>query len=263
VWNLLSNAVKFTPRGGHVRVTVGRVAGGVALTVTDTGQGIAPHFLPFVFDKFRQADASTTRQHGGLGLGLAIVKQLVELHGGRVTASSPGPDRGATFVVDLPAASAEASGTPPDVPLPDDWRSLRHETVCSALRQARPTVLAVDDDADALAIIRRVLEDCGACVITAGSAAEGLELLRTAQPHVLLSDIGMPETDGYEFIRQVRALGPGGAADVPAAAVTAFVRSEDRTRAILAGYDTHIGKPVDPRELVAVVAGLAARVMRV
>ncbi|HEV2844698.1 MAG TPA: ATP-binding protein, partial [Thermoanaerobaculia bacterium] len=259
VWNLLSNAVKFTPRGGKIRVALERVNSHAEVTVTDTGQGIEPEFLPFVFDRFRQADGSTTRQHGGLGLGLAIVRQLVELHGGRVRVKSPGKDQGATFIVELPLAAVPLEEPQPLHPVESLNGGDAHRAICEALSLDRVTVLAVDDDPDALAIIRHVLEECDARVLTAGSAAEALELLDRERPDVLLSDIGMPGMDGYELMRRVRALGPGAGGNVPAAALTAFASSEDRTRAALAGYQTHLAKPVRPAELLATVASLAGR----
>ncbi|HEY9419795.1 MAG TPA: ATP-binding protein, partial [Thermoanaerobaculia bacterium] len=257
VWNLLSNAVKFTPRGGKVKVVLERVNSHVEVSVTDTGQGIEPEFLPFVFDRFRQADGSTTRRHGGLGLGLAIVKQLVELHGGRVRADSPGKGQGATFAVELPLAIVHPAAGSQRVHPAGSLDNPAHRSICEGLSLDRVTVLAVDDEPDALAIIRHVLEECHARVLTASSVSEALELLRSERPDVLLSDIGMPEMDGYELIRRVRALAPGSGGDVPAAALTAFARSEDRTRAALAGYQTHLAKPVRPDELIAIVASLA------
>jgi PAS domain S-box-containing protein len=259
VWNLLSNAVKFTPRGGEVRVTLRRLNSHAEVTVADTGQGIAPEFLPFVFDRFRQADGSTTRQHGGLGLGLAIVRQLVELHGGRVRVESPGQGQGATFTVELPLAAVPREESLHIQPVEASAGADAHRSICEALSLDEVTVLAVDDDPDALAIIRHVLEECHARVLTAGSAPEALELLERERPDVLLSDIGMPVMDGYELIRRVRALGPGKGGDVPAAALTAFARPEDRTRAVRAGYQTHLAKPVQPADLVAAVASLAGR----
>jgi PAS domain S-box-containing protein len=259
VWNLLSNAIKFTPKQGRVQVFLQRVNSHLEIAVADSGQGIKPEFLPYVFDRFRQADSSTTRAHGGLGLGLAIVKQLVELHGGTVHASSPGEGQGATFTVSLPVAilsdSDEADRVHPSAGAGD---STTYEP--PMLKGIK--VLAVDDEPDGLEVVKRFLEEREATVFTAASAAEGLRLFREQRPHVVLSDIGMPEQNGYDFIRAIRALGPEQGGAVPAAAVTAFARSEDRRRAMIAGYQTHISKPVEPSELVAVVATLAGRTGR-
>ena len=254
-WNLLSNAVKFTPRGGAVRVSVAGDAAHVRLTIADTGHGIAPEFLPHVFERFRQADASTTRAHAGLGLGLAIVRQIVELHGGQVQAHSDGPGRGSTFVVELPRAPGEGEERRGSATADVDALGPLVDLTLSDL-----TILAVDDEPDALDVIRRVLEDRSARVVTASSAQEALRVFAEARPHVLLADVGMPQVDGYELIRRVRALGPEAGGSVPAAALTAFARSEDRTRALLAGYQTHLAKPVRPVDLVAAVASLAGRV---
>ena len=269
VWNLLSNAIKFTPKGGRVRVMLGRVNSHVEVVVTDSGQGISPEFLPHVFERFRQADATSTRRHGGLGLGLSIVKHLVELHGGTVRADSPGEGHGSTFTVTLPltvihtragdermaprahpttprgpAASSSAAAAAPDYEL----------VPLGGLR-----VLAVDDEPDARELIRRLLGGCGAEVRTCASAAEALAALDAFAPDVLISDIGMPGTDGYDFLRQVRARTATVGGRTPAIALTAFARSEDRTRALRAGYIAHVAKPVEPAELIATVASVAGR----
>ena len=260
VWNLLSNAIKFTPKEGRVQVVLKLASSNLEIIVSDTGAGIKPEFLPHVFERFRQADASTTRRHGGLGLGLAIVKHLTEMHGGTVRVASPGEGAGATFTVHLPLAivhqhEAEArddeqhprvsiSGMPQECP--------------PALEGAR--VLVVDDEKDSRALAKRILEECDAIVETASSAEEGLAAIAQHVPDVLISDIGMPGTDGYQFIRSVRALGTGNGGALPAIALTAFARSEDRRRAMLAGFDMHISKPVEAAELIAVVARLARRV---
>jgi len=254
-WNLLSNAIKFTPKGGKVQVTLERVNSHVEVCVADNGQGIRPEFLPHLFERFRQADASTTRHHGGLGLGLSIVKHLVELHGGTIRAKSAGEGQGATFCIDLPLMVVD----PPEEP-----RRRHPQTGGSAAVVDTPslkgvTVLAVDDEPDARYLIRRVLEECGARVLTAQSAEAGMALLQAERPHVIVSDIGMPDVDGYEFLRRVRALPPGEGGHTPAAALTAFARSEDRTRALRAGYQTHVAKPVEPTELAATVASLCMK----
>jgi PAS domain S-box-containing protein len=262
-WNLLSNAIKFTPKGGRVQVVCARVNSHVEVTVSDTGAGIKPDFLPFVFERFRQGDASAARRYGGLGLGLAIVKSLVELHGGTITAHSPGEGHGATFVLTLPLAALHAGAD--------------GDGAGDATRHAQPgaadgmplggfradlrgvTVLVVDDEPDARDLVRRLLAGCDADVLTAASPAEALPLVSARRPHVVISDIGMPDVDGYEFLRLLRGLGPEQGGACPAVALTAFARSEDRTRAILAGYQMHLAKPVEPAELIAVVANLAGR----
>jgi signal transduction histidine kinase/ActR/RegA family two-component response regulator len=265
LWNLLSNAVKFTPRGGKILCSCQRTSSSVEIEVTDSGQGIKPEFLPHVFERFRQADASTTRRYGGLGLGLAIVKNLVELHGGTIQAKSPGEGKGATFVVRLPT-SAVRSATRAAVDDDDNSTTGRdpshtpHPPLldCDLTDLTGIKVLVVDDDHDARNLVQRLLTDCKASVTTAASAAQALRLLSEIAPDVLVSDIGMPEMDGYAFIAQVRAT-HFSAERLPAAALTAFARSEDRRRALLAGYQSHIAKPVEPAELIAVVASLAGR----
>jgi len=253
MWNLLSNAIKFTERGGKVQVLLERVNSHIEISVADTGVGIRPEFVPYVFDRFRQADASTTRRHGGLGLGLSIVKHLVELHGGSVRAASPGEGQGATFSVQLPVIvvhrSQQQDRQHPSAPPPV-------AAAFGALDLSGVRVLVVDDEPDARELIQQVLVDCDATVITAGSADEALLLLEQQRVDVLLSDIGMPEVDGYEFLRRLRALERERGGRVPAVALTAFARSEDRTRALRAGFLVHIAKPVDPSELVATVASV-------
>jgi len=250
VWNLLSNAVKFTPSGGRVTVAVERDDPHVVVRVDDTGQGIAPEFLPYIFDRFRQADSTTTRAHGGLGLGLAIVHHLVTLHRGTVTAASEGPDRGATFTVRIPLA-----------PLRTAARFTSGAAIgvdrLPALTGVR--VLVVDDDADARDLVTAVLGQSGAEVVTASSTVEALDVLARARPHVLVSDLSMPGDDGYALLQRVRALGLDHDGWVPAVALTAFARAEDRARALAAGYAVHVSKPVEPDELVEVVARLASR----
>jgi PAS domain S-box-containing protein len=254
VWNLLNNAIKFTPKGGKIEVLLSRIDSHLEISVSDTGQGIKPEFLPHVFDRFRQADASTTREHGGLGLGLAISKQLVELHGGQIHAKSAGVGQGATFSVVLPLAIAQhapESGKPSKV----DLASLGFQEVSLNGK----TILVVDDEADARDLLQRVLSERGGRVIVADSADKGLELVRSEKPDVILSDIGMPKKDGYEFILEVRKLPPQLGGKTPAIALTAFARSEDRTRAMMAGYQVHLAKPVEANELIATVASLIGR----
>jgi PAS domain S-box-containing protein len=254
VWNLVSNAIKFTPKGGRVVVTLTQIDGEAQITVKDTGQGIKPEFLSHVFERFRQADASTTRRHGGLGLGLAIVRHLVELHGGHVDVESPGEAQGATFYVTLPLASVQVGP-------PGNGRRRRasepEETVFEPTPLDGTKVLVVDDEPSAREVIQRVLETAGASVAVAASAVEGFELVQSFKPDVVVSDIGMPEEDGYQLIRRIRALDAAQGGKTPAAALTALARSEDRTRALMAGYQTHVAKPVEPAELTAVVASLA------
>ena len=248
MWNLLTNSIKFTPRQGRVHVVVRRKQSQVEISVADSGQGIAPEFLAQVFDRFQQADASTTRRHGGLGLGLSIVKNLIELHGGTVQAASPGAGQGATFTILLPLLPAYHTSEKAD----DSSGSLDLE----ASNLTGIKVLVVDDEVDSVEVIGRVLQRCGASVQTANSMKEGLEAFASFAPHVVVSDIGMPEHDGYEFIAALRTL-PGGRI-VPVVALTALARSEDRTRALRAGFQLHLAKPVNSGELVAVVQNLAA-----
>ena len=255
VWNLLSNAIKFTPRGGAVEVRTRRDGSQLELAVRDTGQGIAPEFLPFVFDRFRQADSSSTRVHGGLGLGLAIVRHLVELHGGTVRVWSEGPGQGATFTVRLPVRAVAGA-------VEAEHRASRAPSGVRALGQGAELgglqVLVIDDEADARELLAAVLEHHGAAVQTAGSVDEALPLVERLRPDVLVSDIGMPGADGYDLIRRVRALPPGRGGLTPAAAVTGFARSEDGRRALAAGFDRHVAKPVEPVVLVDTVQALAA-----
>jgi signal transduction histidine kinase/DNA-binding response OmpR family regulator len=247
VWNLLANAVKFTPAQGKVTLTAVRRGNKVVVSVTDSGQGIDPAFLPHVFDAFRQADGSTTRRHGGLGLGLTIVKQLVEAHGGAVRAESDGVGAGSTFVVELPARklpAIEELARRDTIPMPAaaDLHGLR--------------VLVVDDDGDSRVLLRELLAKQGATVEVAASAGEAVECVETFRPHVLVTDIGMPDADGYQLLRTVRALPPDAGGDTPAIALTAYARPEDRDRASEEGFTLHVSKPVDPEQLVSFVAEL-------
>jgi CheY-like chemotaxis protein len=253
-WNLLANAIKFTPKGGTIQVVLARVNSHVEVSVADSGRGMKPEFLPYVFDRFRQADATTTRVHGGLGLGLSIVKNLIELHGGTVSASSPGEGKGATFSVSIPvspllAADHDGSRVHPagfGKPIPEDD--------CERLDGV--TVLVVDDEPDARELIKCVLSHCGAKVLTAGSAGEGLLIIKEVRLDVLLSDIGMPHEDGYALIKNVRSLPAAQGGSIPAGALTAFARSEDRQKSLRAGFQIHIPKPVEPAELITIVASL-------
>jgi len=251
VWNLLSNAVKFTAEGGRVEVRVERDGARARVAVSDTGKGIAPDFLPHVFERFRQADAKTTRAFDGLGLGLAIVRHLVEAHGGTVRAESPGEGLGTTFSIYLPLSVARESN-----PARTDHLGLLHASrVSESLRGVQ--VLAVDDNSDTRELVKAVLNRCGAEVRTSASAGEALAVLREWRPDVLLSDIGMPYEDGYELIRRVRALEASQGGRIPAAALTAYARDEDRGLTLAAGFQMHLIKPVNPAELIAAVACLA------
>jgi signal transduction histidine kinase/CheY-like chemotaxis protein len=259
VWNLVSNAVKFTSKKGRVQVRLARVNSHVELRVSDTGVGIEPDFLPHVFERFTQADSSSTRSHSGLGLGLGITRHLVELHGGSIEVFSEGINRGATFVVTLPIMILHASGARPERAHPTVAAGLPF-TPSQTLRGVR--VVAVDDDADARKLLEVVLTHSQAEVTVVATAAEAVEAVRRLRPDVLLSDIEMPSEDGYNLISRVRALGPEEGGNTPAAALTAYARVEDRTRALRAGFQQHLPKPVEPAELVAVVANLAGREWR-
>ncbi|MEG3863184.1 hybrid sensor histidine kinase/response regulator, partial [Microcoleus sp. herbarium12] len=244
VWNLLSNAVKFTPPGGKIAVKLLRVDSDALITVTDTGKGIEPDFLPYVFDYFRQADSTFTRKFGGLGLGLAIVRHLVELHGGTVKADSTGEEQGATFTVRIPLMPVQPQTIPAQT-APESSFNL------SGIR-----VLAVDDDADARDLVVFLLEDCGASVTAVASADDALTLLTQSVPDVLLSDIGMPYTDGYMLLRQVRALPPEQGGLVPAIALTAYAGEIDYQQALAAGFQRHISKPLEPDKLLQTMLDL-------
>ncbi|SFH28861.1 PAS domain S-box-containing protein [Nitrosospira sp. Nsp14] len=251
IWNLLSNAVKFTPRNGNVDIIVERVESHLQLTVKDTGPGIRPDFLPYVFDRFRQGDSSLTRQHGGLGLGLSIVKQLAGLHGGTVHAESAGEGQGASFFLSLPLA-----------PVID----AKSHLLGAASRSLPPhmeqitlpgvKILVIDDEEDSRGLIHEVLTRYEAEVLCAASAAEALEILKNQTPDLIVSDIGMPEKDGYQLIREVRNLGAARGGNIPAIALTAFARPEDRMKAMIAGYQTHLPKPVEAHELIATIRTL-------
>jgi PAS domain S-box-containing protein len=254
-WNLLSNAIKFTPRGGRVQVVLERINSHLEVSVSDTGEGIAPEFLPYIFNRFEQADASTTRRHGGLGLGLSIVKNLVELHGGTVRAKSGGVGQGATFIVNLPLTILHP---PPDHGEHEHPRTRAGEPpLLPSLSLDKVSVLVVDDDADARALLRVLLESAGANVRLATTADQGLEQLLAHEIDVLICDIGMPGTDGYTLMRRVRTLHDPRKSDVAAVALTAYARLEDRTQAIHAGFQNHLPKPVEPTELLAVVRSLS------
>jgi PAS domain S-box-containing protein len=254
-WNILHNAIKFTPKGGEVEVRLERVGSQVEINVVDSGEGIAPDFLPYIFDRFQQGDASTTRRHGGLGLGLAIVKQLVELHGGNVRVKSDGIGQGSVFTVRLPLIAVYSE--------PDQERRLPRPEQPENKPLPQPSlsnvhVLVVDDEVDARNLVKRLLEMAGATVSTAASASEALDHISSERPDVLVCDIGMPGEDGYSLIRRLRVLEQRQENALPAVALTAYARSEDRTKAVRSGFQNHLAKPVEPAELLAVVRSLAA-----
>lgn len=257
IWNLLSNAIKFTPRGGRIQVRMERADSHLQIIVADSGQGIPKDFLPHVFDRFRQIDQSSTRQHGGLGLGLALVRHLVELHGGSVAAASPGPGKGSTFTIILPVVAIYQM---------DTVRTQVHPTARNLLPSADYTarlngltILIVDDEQDTRELLRTSLTECGAEVTVAGSVNEAFATLGSSVPDVLISDIGMPDHDGYELIRRLRALPLEDGGRVPAIALTAYARVEDRLKALRAGFQMHVPKPVELAELVTVVMSVAGR----
>ncbi len=255
VWNVLSNAIKFTPEGGSVDLAAARLGQRIVIRVTDTGEGIDPAFLPHLFEPFRQADGSTTRRHGGLGLGLAIVKQLVQAHGGTIRAESDGPHHGSTFTIELPARSLPAAY--PKGPKDDPAQAPRADGRLERLR-----LLVVDDEEDARTLLEEILSDSGATVICASGAQEALELFEEFRPDVLISDVGMPDVDGFEFIAQLRRLPQEQGGRTPAIALTAYTRGEDLARATEAGFERLVMKPVDPASLVSAVANLAGRPSR-
>ncbi|HEX6185532.1 MAG TPA: ATP-binding protein [Pyrinomonadaceae bacterium] len=256
VWNLLTNAIKFTDEGGEIKVGLGSVDSRVVITVRDSGMGIDPEFLPHIFDRFRQADPGTNRIHGGMGLGLSIVRQLVELHGGTVKAESEGEGKGATFTVSLPFVNFKR-GTGREERLPLNAGGQLQINCPPSLQGLR--VLAVDDEADTREMIRAVLEHCKMEVVTAASASEALEAIAQSHPNILISDLGMPGEDGYALIAKVRALPAERGGQIPAAALTAYVRAEDRVKVLGSGFQLHVSKPLEANELVAVVANLAGR----
>ena len=257
LWNLLSNAIKFTPKGGRIQVVLERVNSHVEISVTDNGIGIKPEFLPHIFERFKQADASTTRTHGGLGLGLSIVKHLVELHGGTVQAHSPGDGTGTTFSLHFPLAVVRPTAQSAERVHPTSEPPPLTHFVMPDLKGIR--VLIVDDEPDARDLLSHVLTECGASVITASGAREALPIVEAERLDVLISDIGMPGVDGYEFLTRARGVMKQSKRHIPAIALTAFARSEDRTRALHAGFLVHVAKPVEPAELAATVASVVGR----
>jgi len=254
IWNLLSNAIKFTPPGGRVMVRLQQTGGSAEIRVADTGAGIRPDFLPYVFDRFRQAESTITRSHGGLGLGLSIVRHLVELHGGSAAVYSEGEGKGAAFTVRLPvrqAASESAASLDETIDKARVWET---EGLLAGLR-----ILVVEDEDDTRELLVTALEQCGAEVASAPSVAAALASFDRRPPDVLVSDLAMPDEDGFSLIRKVRSRGPGEGGDVPAAALTAYARTEDRLRALASGFQRHLPKPIDPSDLIAAVAALAGR----
>ena len=257
VWNILSNAVKFTPKGGRVQVRLERVNSHVEIVISDTGKGIEKEFLPHVFDRFRQSDGSMTRRHGGLGLGLAIVRQLVELHGGQVSVSSEGDGQGATFTVSLPVLPVRRE---PESKVPRVHPAAQNSLASDCPPElADLRVLLVDDESDSRELLTVVLESCRAVVTAAGSAAEALEKFQQAEFDIFISDIGMPEEDGFSLIGKIRELPNERGGGIPAIALTAYARAEDRVQALRSGFQMHLAKPVESTELVAAVANLAGR----
>jgi signal transduction histidine kinase/ActR/RegA family two-component response regulator len=257
IWNLLSNAIKFTPKGGRIQIQLQRVNSHIEISVSDTGPGIDEEFLPHVFDRFRQADSSASRKHGGLGLGLAIVRHLIELHGGTVEAGNREGGSGAIFTVKLPLMAVRKKSAAST----NDLESSQYARTAAASMDRLPSLngvkaLAVDDEPDVRLLLTAMLEQCGAEVMVATSAAEALAALEEFMPHVLISDIGMPDEDGYSLIESVRALPAERGGQIPAVALTAYARAEDRLRALKAGYNMHVPKPVEPAELAAVIASI-------
>lgn len=259
VWNLLSNAIKFTPKQGRVQVVLERVNSHIEIRISDTGKGIRPDFLPYVFDPFSQGDAVTTRSHGGLGLGLAITRAIVELHGGTIVAQSEGEGKGSTFTVNIPVMPVSRQISAERLHPKTSWKEISVECPPEV---AGLKILVIDDDPDTCDMLRVVLEQCGGIVETANSAGSGFDAFRTWQPAIVISDIGMPEIDGYEFIRRIREYERPLGQKIPAIALTAFARIEDRVRSLAAGYQMHVAKPIEPGELLTIVASLAGFIDR-
>jgi CheY-like chemotaxis protein len=252
---LLSNAAKFTPPTGRIRISLRLVDSEIEIAVEDSGQGIQPDFLPYVFDRFRQADAGISRVHGGLGLGLAISRHLVELHGGRIKVTSEGPGRGSTFTVSLPRAALSKSAPAPMPAHVPEKQVADPNFECADLEGVH--VLIAEDDDDSREVLMSILTKCGARVTSARSGLEALTLFEKEAPHVLVSDIGMPKMDGYSLIRRIRGLANEAGQRVPALALTAYARPQDRRRALAEGFQMHIAKPADPSEFALAVASLA------
>jgi PAS domain S-box-containing protein len=260
IWNLLSNAVKFTNEGGRIEARLARDDGRIEISVTDTGIGIEPQFLPHVFERFRQADSAPTRRYSGLGLGLAIVRHIVEMHGGSVSASSPGKGQGATFKINLPLAATSPLLRQVSRQPESEVKKVEKKALGESQRLDGVRVLVAEDNPDTLEMIRFILDESGAEVMTAESADEALKALERFKPDVLVSDIAMPGKDGYDLIREVRSREPERGGKIPAVAITAYARAEDRMRALASGFQIHVAKPVDPNELIAVVASLTGHI---
>jgi len=256
IWNLVSNAVKFTPKQGVVQVRLERVNSHVEIVVSDTGIGVSADFLPHIFERFRQEDSGSTRQHGGIGLGLAIVRHLVELHGGTIHAASGGRDQGSTFRVRLPVMIVHHE-TPLEQRVHPTTESVGMATQLPDLHGV--SVLAVDDDADARSLVSETLGTRGADVVAVESVEEALQMLAQHRPDVLLADIGMAHSDGFSLIKRIRQSDDHKLREVPAAALTAYARAEDRMKVLQSGFQMHLAKPVDPAELIVAVASLARR----
>jgi signal transduction histidine kinase len=259
IWNLLSNAIKFTPKGGRVQIRLERVNSHVEIIVSDTGEGIEPEFLPYVFERFRQWDGTKSRQYGGLGLGLAIVRHLVELHGGSVHAYSGGAGKGSTFTIHLPMLIVRETQSDKDSLRRHPTAVEENGTFECPPKLKNLNILVVDDEPDARELLKVILEECDARVIPAANAAEAFETIEKTLPDVLISDIEMPNEDGYSLIGRVRALADEKIRKMPAIALTAHARTEDRLRALSAGFDSHISKPFEPVELIAVINGIVRR----
>jgi CheY-like chemotaxis protein len=258
IWNLLNNALKFTPEGGRIAVRLEEFDGTARITVADTGEGITEEFLPYVFDRFRQADSSTTREYSGLGVGLALAQYLVKLHGGTIEVKSQGAGQGSTFIIDLPLLADREPDVVQRPPRPLKTTSSNCLEEIDGLR-----VLLVDDDVDSCEIVGLALRKCGVEVRLANSAAGALEILQRWLPDLLISDIGMPDEDGYALLQKVRALGPERGSRLPAVALTAYATDADRERALAAGFQLHLVKPVELKELAEAVASLAGRARKV
>jgi CheY-like chemotaxis protein len=256
IWNIVSNAVKFTPEFGNIEVSLHRVATQIKISIADNGPGISSDVLPHIFNRFEQGDSSTTRRHGGLGLGLAIAKQLVELHSGTIEVESEGKGRGARFIITLPVSAPNRGNNQENSQTMSDYSNSQFRGKSAALQGLK--VLIVEDDADARAVMRRIVLDMGADALPVKGVDQALAAIDEFKPDILVSDLGMPDQDGYDLIRQVRDRGFSHQ-DLPAIALTAFARSEDRRRALLAGFQMHVAKPVDPHEIVAAIAALAGR----